>query len=356
LVAEFSLLFPLRNAPVIFNLFALLFKLAPLSILLSARASTLAGLPTRLFFGLLYVCLPNSFEIHMNITNCQWHLALLSFLVLVLPRKDGASWRIFDWTVILIGGLSGPFCLLLAPIAWCLWWKDRLGVSRALAVSGCAAVQTGAFFLLQGVSRTIDPSGASVSAFSRIIGGQVVVGSLLGQRATESLNAYPVLAPAIFFTLTIGALFAFCMVALKGTFEHKLFVLYAALILGATLRTSTGNGGMPSWPSLGTAGMGGRYWFVPMLAFLVTLVWLAGGGHKSAIRISAAALLLLFPIGAFLDWRYRPFEDLHWTDFATKVRSSPPGGSVVTPINPPGWTVTLSTHTPSDRRPYVTLP
>lgn len=348
LVAAISVLFPLRWAPTVFNFSALLIQLAPLSLLLTQRASILGRLPARLFFGLLYVCLPNSFEIHMNVTNAQWHLAFLYFLVLILPPWDGL-WRVFDWAVIVIAGLSGPFSFFLVPVAWLLWRGKRLRPSRALAVAGCAAVQVAAFLFMGGTPRDHGPMGASIGAFSRIIGGQVVIGSLIGQQGLEHLNAHAHLARYVFFALTIAAFGAFCVTVLRGSLEHKAFVVFAALILAATLRASNGSGAAPAWPSLGNPGMSCRYWFIPMLACLVTLAWLAGGRHPLAIRIPAVALLLIFPVGVVLDWRYRPFEDFHWREHAALVEASAPGTPFEIPINPPGWKVGLTAPSHRDR-------
>jgi hypothetical protein len=348
MVAAIALCFPLWGAPAIFNLAALSAHLAPLGVLLSTRASTLATLPVRMFLGLAYVCLPNSFEIHMNLTNAQWHLALLLFLVLILPTPQSLSWRAFDWAVILAGGLSGPFSLLLAPLAWLLRWKNRAGLPRATAVSVCAAVQLATLLFLGGRVRQNGPSGASVEAFSRVVGGQVVVGSLLGQRTVASLNQHPDAGRPVFFGLTLGALAGAFLVGLRGSFEHKVFLAFAALIVASALQASTGNATTPAWWSLGDAGIGGRYWLIPMLACLVTLVWLSGPRHHFAIRATAIALLASFPIGVVLDWRYRPFEDFHWRDHAAMVERSAPGSSVRIPINPPGWAITLKAQ--ADRR------
>ena len=344
IAAAIAVAFPLRYAPAIFNLVALVVQLAPLSVLLSARASVLASLPVRLVLGLLYVCIPNSFEIHMNVTNAQWHLALLFLLVVVLPASESRAWRAFDWLVIVTAGLSGPFSFVMTPIAWVLHRKGRLSVARASVVTLCAAVQLAAMLFLGGHVREQGPLGVSVGAFSKVVGGQIVVGSLLGQKALAFLNLHPHPARYVFFALTLGALLASALVLLRGSLEHKAFLAFAALILAATLASSTGNVGAPAWPSLGYPGMGGRYWFIPMLACLVTLVWLAGSRNSLFLRAPAIVLLLLFPIGAVLDWRYRPFEDFRWGEHAAVVESSPPGTRVTVPINPSGWGVILTAH------------
>jgi hypothetical protein len=47
------------------------------------------------------------------------------------------------------------------------------------------------------------------------------------------------------------------------------------------------------------------------------------------------------PIGVVRDWRYLHFADLHFGDYARKYSDSPKGSSLVIPLNPPGWSMTL---------------
>lgn len=79
----------------------------------------------------------------MNVTNAQVQLALLSFLVLVAAPATTLAWRSFDAAVLLLSGLSGPFCLLLVPVAVVAWWQGRTRshAERLACVLLAAAVQ-----------------------------------------------------------------------------------------------------------------------------------------------------------------------------------------------------------------------
>ena len=74
--------FPLAVAPLVMNLFAFFFQILPIQVFLSSRFSSISTL-LRLLSCLLYVAIPNSFEIHGNATNIQWHLTLVCCMILL---------------------------------------------------------------------------------------------------------------------------------------------------------------------------------------------------------------------------------------------------------------------------------
>ena len=102
LVAGFSLLFPMEQAPLVFNLAAFVVQLMPALYLLSPRmARIIPSFPARAAAALLYIALPASYETHVNLTNSHWHLALTALCILVArrPRIRGSgrskrSWRL----------------------------------------------------------------------------------------------------------------------------------------------------------------------------------------------------------------------------------------------------------------------
>ena len=57
-------------------------------------------------------------------------------------------------------------------------------------------------------------------------------------------------------------------------------------------------GDLPAWPFLARPGNNGRYWLLPMLAFVAALAWLAASRGPLAVRAGAAALLAVSAWGA----------------------------------------------------------
>src|SRR2546427_292367 len=68
---------PLGRGPLLFNLVAIVIEILPVQLLVSSRLSGLGSVSTRMLLGFLCLSLPHTWEIHSNITNAQWHLALL---------------------------------------------------------------------------------------------------------------------------------------------------------------------------------------------------------------------------------------------------------------------------------------
>ncbi len=85
LVAGLCMLFPLWFAPLLMNLFGLFFQALPVAYLLSSRCEHWGSWTTRGALAAAYIAIPNSYEIHMMVTNAQWHVALLACLIVFLP-------------------------------------------------------------------------------------------------------------------------------------------------------------------------------------------------------------------------------------------------------------------------------
>ena len=116
---------------------------SPVPILLSARSRNLASMPTRMLLAALYVALPNAREIHLVATNTQWHLALTAALVAFACSPQTWRGRLFDVVVLAVAALTGPYCIVLAPVVLLFWWVRRQPWSLVVfaLVSAVACVQ-----------------------------------------------------------------------------------------------------------------------------------------------------------------------------------------------------------------------
>ena len=310
MVTLIALLFPLSLAPLVMNLCAIVVQILPVNIFLSSRFS---GIPlkTRLLGSLLYLALPNAAEVHANITNGHWHLALAACLVLLARPASGWGWRIFDGAVLVLISVSSPLGVLLVPVAAVLWWKRRQGWSAlclALLVPG--ALVAGLTALLTH-DRQVASNGPTFSRLAAILGRQVFLSSLLGRNTQDwllqlrDLHVVEVIA-------TVAGLAVLLYALRYGQTELRLFILFAYAVLALGLMSPlAGPPDRPQWDWLCVPGCGERYYFLSMLAFLASLLWMATRrASPRAIRSIALALLLLFPIGVYQDWNYPPFKDL----------------------------------------------
>jgi hypothetical protein len=335
LAAAMVQIFPLVAAPLLFNLVAIFFQVLPINFFLSSRFASLASLRTRLLLSFLYLALPNDSELDANLTSIQWHLALLLCLVFMASPARSMWWRCFDLMVVVLGSLTGPFAILLLPLAGAAWWvwerRDRWTFALLAALATGALIQLLMLVRTGADARVPGALGASPLWLARILAPQVFLGALIAKNRLPYYPGFAVLIAIAGIAILLYALWS-------GSREIRLFIVFASTVLGASLLNPIAPA--PKWAML-SIHFGIRYWFLPMLAFVASLVWMAGAQRPRSLRIAAAIILLLMPIGVVRDWRYLHFADLHFGDYARKYSDSPKGSSLVIPLNPPGWSMTL---------------
>jgi hypothetical protein len=333
--AGLALLVPLRHAPLAMVIIGALIQVLPAMILLSERCRTWAPLSTRVLFATVYVALPNTKEVHVVLTNSQWHLALAGVLLAFAAPPKGCVGRCLDLLLFALGGFSGPFFIVLAPLVLIYWWSRRRPWSLAILAVMSIGVVTQTMVLVFGGLRVKRDLGANLDLFLRMIGGDIVAGSLFGT------HGYPPRAPMFLIVPAAFCWFAICLYCVRwANLELKLFILYCAALLAASLRTPYVDFAKPGWEVLVSA-PSHRYWFFPMLAFVWSSIWCARYAANRLLRIPSTALLLLMIIGIVADRRYRPFHDEHFLQYARYVEEAPPGTHVTIPIVPDGWKMEL---------------
>jgi hypothetical protein len=337
LVAAISLLFPLRLAPLFMNLCGIALQTLPVTILLTCRCSRWGPLPIRLLMAAVYLALPNAGEIHVVLANAQWHLCLTACLLVLANPPGQWGWKMFDIVVLLLCGLTGPYCLLLLPVAAIFWWKRRQSWSGI--VCGLLAVTSAleAWTLLRGgwQQRILTPLGATPLLFAKILAGQVYVGALIGQNDFASRANLPVVVAASLIGTAI-----LCWCVFKGGWELRLFILFSAMLLAAALRSPLAAGRQRQWEFLATS-TGGRYWFFPILAFSWSLIWCATQSACKPCQILGAFFLAAMIWGEMRDWKYPPFPNKHFPQYVNKFDAAPPGTTITIPICPEGCNVRL---------------
>jgi hypothetical protein len=351
LVALAAQPFPLVHAPLLFCLASLAIQLAPVGLLLSARAAAIIPSATaRLLLAAFYVGMPNSGETFLILTDADWHLAILSCLLIILPAPRTAAARYLQYATLLIGGLSGPFCLFLAPIAW--WHvlttrRDRgHGLVQAVLISGAAVLQFLIIIIeghLQG-QRHFAPLGASLPMLASIVTGQVLLGGLIGTSSFATLAARPVWAAggiADYACALIG-LAIILLAVIRGNGAFRKFLVFATLIIASALASPTASVSVPQWDVLNIPGVGSRYWIIPILAWFCSVLVLAA--QPSLWRWPARLLLAAFIIGMVADWQYPSFQPTGFDAAARAFAHAPPGTVARFPENPnpSAWIMTLT--------------
>jgi hypothetical protein len=372
LTAAMSMLFPVSWGPAVFVAVAVVVQVAPASFLVSERCSTLiASRPLRLLLAFLYLAIPNSFEVDANLTNAQWHLALLALLVVVAKPPRSAMAHAADVGTVVICGLSGPFAILLLPVA-CIFWVLRRRPWTAMLVGMLVAVaMTQLVTLFTSPRGSSGALGASATGFFSILGRQVFLGATVGQWGLEHFAS---MSAGSAYSVAIGLAGTALIIVAAFRVRAELFVvgLFGAAVLAASLASPTSTNPTKDWVALSTAGVGGRYWLIPMFAFFAVLVGtvdtrlptirlqvrqfargkspaqLRDGSSQSAapltwVAASGAVLVVVvaLAVGVPRDWQYPPFVNDHFAHYAAVLAHARPGHSVSIPINPPGWKMTL---------------
>jgi hypothetical protein len=338
LAAALALIPPLVSAPLVMNLVGSLVQVSPAPVLLSTRFSNWGTLSFRAAMALTYLAMPNCSEMNVTVEEGQWHLALLACLLLLCPAPANRLWKLFDITVLVLCGLTGPFAVLLAPIAGARLWLRREPSGRwpLYLLTGAAAIQA---YALVATHRDHWPLGASVAGLIRIVAARVYLATILGASGLGSQGGMPFL-----ICVTVGGslLMAYCF--LQARSELKLFLFFSAVVFAASLcRPFTPQvlPGSTSWGLLAGAS-GIRYWFFPSLAFTWTIVWyLLGRPHRRFSRAIGAMLMALMLIGIVRDWSIPARKDVHFPSYVGALRDSPPGTMLTIPENPEGWTMRL---------------
>jgi hypothetical protein len=334
LVALFTLLFPLSAAPAVMNALAFFFQILPINVFLSSRFKMIP-FRIRALGCLLYVAVPNSFEIHANATNIQWHLALLAAMVILAKAPTHVGWRTFDFVVLALASIDSPLGIPLGALAAAMWWirqaphaKWQLG-----ALLPGTAIEVG--FLLLSQTRRAAANGATLLRLGSILGGQVFLSAVLGVRTfiqwhyghASFLLTVELLVAVIGLAITVYAL-RFAPV------ELKLFILFAAAVLAMALHHP-----------LATMEAAPGQWELLRIPGFASIVWmLAQPANASKLpRTVALSILVLLPIGVCRDWKYKAFADFRFPDYVEVFERAAPGTKVTIPTNPTWtkWTMEL---------------
>jgi hypothetical protein len=341
-----ALLVPLTSAPLLLNVIAIMNQAIPVSLLLSARSSAWGSLRFRAVLGGVYLATPNAWELIGTIANSQWFLVVSAFLLLVASKPHTVMARVFDICVLAVCGLSGPFCIILFPISAFIAWRERDGwrwIEAGILATTCIVQGLG---LLSGgiASRSHPPFGASTEMLTRVLAGQLYLGSMLGNNGLAARGGVPTFIFLAFVAVSGTVLLAIYL--FRSALRIKLFFLVSVLILVSSLIAPRfgGNNGLTVLMHM-ARGSGLRYWFFPSLAIEWLILWHFENSRVLMSRIVSAVLLLVFCFGVLLRWQAPAFQNMHFADYARRFESAPPGTVMVIPENPSGWKLQLIKHT-----------
>ena len=348
LVAAVSLLFPLSCAPLVFNFAALLAQCLPAIYLCSPRMQNVGPLKLRILLAFLYIGVPNVAKIHGNLTNAQWHLAVLSLLIPIAIPPASRLAVVFDVTALSISALTGPYSFLLLPVAILVALSRRESWTiKQIWILAAAAIIQATVLLRSGRPHTQEGLGASVPAFCRIVAFQVFVPVFRGMNNSARFTGHPLALTIVSFVVVALGVALMTYAFVRGGLEIRCLILFAALLLAASLASPLATASGPEWAALQNPGSTHRYWYIPELAVAGVTVWLSTMATRKFLRALGAALVCVMLVVDVIYWRLPSLPDMHFGAYAANFKALPPGAHMQIPINPPGWFVEL-TKTPRD--------
>jgi hypothetical protein len=299
--------FPLFWAPTLFALTGIAVQALPAVFLLSTRmAKVWPGLPARALFALIVLALPDEIEWYANLTNAQWSLALLAFLVLVSDAPRSRIAGAFDAAVLLLSGLSGPFCVFLAPVAAWQVWERRDGAAawRLAPIALTSALQIAVFLASPLGSRTVAPLGAEPGLLARILAQQVFLAPELGLDGIQHIPQLGAWQSGLIPWPVAASCLALTTIALwRGNNLLRNAVMFAALLLTAALLSPQASLTRPQWELLTEPPTGNRYFTFTVLAWIGVLFVLAADRNRGLRALGGGLVAAIMLWGIPHDWQ-----------------------------------------------------
>lgn len=342
LIALLSQAASLSSAPLLFNVSAIAVQALVAAFIVSSRFSrVIADQRWRVAAAFLYVAMPHSWEVNANLTNSQWHLGLLSLLILLSTPGEGRFARVFDVVALVVSALSGPLCLLLLPIVGLQYYRLR---ERRLLLYAAILTVGATMQLLSLVTHDRPPQaelGTSILLFFEIAGRHLFASPIIGGTGFTAIASRGSVE-AVILTIANIAGFAFAAyILIKAKGEIRLLLVFTGLIFIAALASPAVSATDPQWQVMVSYDTALRYWFIPSFCLYVTLIYFASA-PGARIRVPAIAILVASLFGIGMDWKNPPFQDLKFYSYADEFEKAPPGTVFEIPINPPpDWKMTL---------------
>jgi hypothetical protein len=350
LTASASLLVPLSYAPLFFNIVALLVLVLPIFYLISSRFHEYP-FKARLSLCLAYLFLTNTSETFLNVTNAQWYLALVMYLILIAPTATTRMWKVLDTACMIVAGLSGPFSLLLLLPAGFLVKKKQLSLNSPriilLGIGATFQLISLALNSISGGGRLFHLVQMEWMTVYQILYRQILWGALAGPTGYQTLTTLPF--HELFFAIsTLLFLWVGIYLLRKANPSYVGFILFAVIIFVVSLLSPTvARDGERSILMVMLHADGIRYWLIPMIGVFLVFFWGVRESNPKYIRgisLFFLSTLLFFNIKHLarpLTLRYPAYKDLHWQAEVEKFDNLEPRTQQMILINPPGWQMTL---------------
>lgn len=353
LIAGVSMLFPLEHGPLILNASSYVVQIIPILIIVfDQRSRTLFTNHIHEFiFILAYLLVPNTSEIHGNITNAQWYLAFASLLTVLKTPSTSRIVHLFDVTLVSLSCVSGPFSLFLLPITIVKYFSERNNVRTPLWITICAftSIVQLIYIFTSGLSRITPSQSYIFSEFFEIVNKQVIWGAIAGPFGIGWISAKTQHGGILLSIISVLGIGLWVYALIKGSRVLRYISIYALMLflVSILIPTATVADDTSLWVVLANTN-GLRYWLIPMLAFLYMLTSVIWSNRviygAKILSVSFLLVMTFFTVRYTKDNKgihYPAFPDLHYDAYISEFKTNIHLKSITIPIVPKGWYMTL---------------
>ena len=329
----------LTATPLAYAIVAMTVQTVPALVFASRRLrGVIADDKSRALIAGVYLLVPN-LELSGNLTNTQWHLAVLAFVLLLASPPRSRAGRALELAALLFAGLSGPYAFFLVPLGL-LMHRTDLGVAWRrvqLSVLGATAFIELGVMLVASTPRTHGTLGVSPVDLALILTNQFL----------SHIGTWGFARPAAATAALVATLIALVLFAgfRRGPRPLRFFIVFALAVMATGMISPYGRllENRPAWDLMATGGLDNRYFFMYSVAVVLCGVVLLSGFRQPqrTLALSAAALAA-FALPAMLgQWQYIAIPSENLQHYATVLAEAPRGTVVSIPISPKGWSMRL---------------
>ncbi len=333
LIAFFTnMFFPFSVAPIVYVYSSLVLTLLVIANVFSPRFKA----DYKPLLALSIVMVPHfTNEIFMNLSNTQWILSILLFITLLKEnpgREYGNLWlqACMDLVILLLCGLTGPFCILLLPLAFWKYKKDRssfkAGVFMVMLLTSCIQI----FYILKYAPLAESKYSLNPAAYIVVIGWKFFGNLFLGHFISYKLNPYFLFAVG---TCIIVTIIQFSSASKTGIKMATVCIGYGVVVLAAILYKCKVDPLI-----LVPAGNGPRYFYIPCVMITWSLILCMKQEVKWKRTLTKSLLILILISSLSSGFHSKPLNDYAWASYSKLIGSK---NDLTIPINPKGWYIKI---------------
>jgi hypothetical protein len=336
LIALFAdTLFPYAAIPSVYNYASLLLTLAVIANVFSPRFPG----TNRPLLALAVVLVPHATnEVFLNVTNLQWILCLLLILTLLkeIPHErygNVYAQAAFDFLVVILCGLTGPFIVFLTPLFAWKWWTNKCPYTSGILITALATATIQVSLILGYSVHTQGGLCTDFNVYSSLIGHRLFGGLFLGKDLPYAVN--PLVLGLLFICVLIMILWFAAAPPRRhagpGAFGSVMTLLAVALvILSATVGLFKSQLHFLVPPDNGI-----RYFYIPYVMLAWSLILCMDQRERWKNVLIGVLLALILASSLTSGFHSKPLADYSWKSYSASIGKE----DVTIPINPSGWRI-----------------